>query len=218
MLLRMLRRIFITVAITCCGLAAAEPAPHVLLKSVTVEVIEILKQSRGNFSPARGAQAEELVERKIVPIFDFRRMTEIAMDGNWRLATPPQRNALVAEFTTLLVRTYAVAIRNYRDETFDFSLVSGAGGAREATVRSVVRQGAAVLATIDYDMQNRAEGWKVYEIRLDGINLIANYRRTFAARVRDGGVDGLIKTLADKNRQSNYSGAPSRAASPDDPK
>ena len=208
---------FVVFASFASAAAADEPTPDFLLKQVTAEVIDIARQSRGNFSVGRGVQMEELVERKIVPIFDFARMTEIAMERNWRGATAAQRKSLIAEFRTLLVRTYTVAIRTYRDETFDFKLLSAVTGATEATVRSIIRQAGAVRATIDYEMQKSALGWKVHEIRIDGVNLIANYRQAFAARVRDGGVDALIKTLSDKNRQSNYSGSSPPAPRPDDP-
>ena len=190
--------------------AAAAPEelpPDLLLKRLTAEVIDIAKRSRGNFSGARGPQMEELVEHKIVPVFDFARMTERAVERNWRLATAEQRKSLITEFRTLLVRTYSVAIRNYRDETFEFKLLNPAAAAADATVRSVIKQTGSVRTTIDYDMQKSSTGWKVYEIRIDGVNLIANYRETFAARVRDAGVDGLIKALADRNRQSSYSGS-----------
>ena len=201
------------VLITASVAVAEELAPDQLLKTVTGDVIDIVKQSRGNFGAPRAVQMEELVERRITPVFDFPRMTQSAVALNWRLATPAQRASLVTEFRTLLVRTYSAAVRNYRDETFEFNTLNAAAG--EAVVRSVVRQGGNTRVTIDYDMQKTAAGWKVHEIRIDGVNLIANYRNTFAARVADGGVDGLIKVLADKNRQSSYPG--SRPAGVQDP-
>lgn len=210
-----LRRALLVAAISIASTAVAQDvAPDLLLKAVTADVIDIVKQSRGNLSQPRAVPTEELVERRIVPVFDFPRMTQSAVALNWRLATPAQRASLIREFRTLLVRTYTVAVRNYRDETFEFDTLN-ITAAGEAVVRSVVKQGAKTRVTIDYDMQKTGAGWKVHEIRMDGVNLIANYRNTFAARVADGGIEGLIKILADKNRQSSYAG--SRPGATQDP-
>jgi phospholipid transport system substrate-binding protein len=127
-------------------------------------------------------------------------MTQTAVARNWVAATPEQRNALTAEFRTLLVRTYCTALRNYRDELIEFMPLNLAPGATEATVKSVVRQGASERLTIDYDMQNGAAGWKVFDVKIAGVSLVMAYRESFAAAVRSGGIDGLIKSLADKNR------------------
>ena len=194
---------------------AQEATPDLLLRRVTSDVVDIVRQSRGNFGVGRSIQMEELIDRKIGPVFDFPRMTQSAVASSWRVATPDQRTTLITEFRTLLVRTYSAAIRAYRDETFEFRTLNVAAGGNEAVVRSIVKQGGSARATIDYDMHKTPAGWQVHEIRMDGVNLIANYRPTFAARVLDGGVDALIKALTDKNRQSSYSGP--RPATPQDP-
>ena len=180
---------------------AQEPSPDVLLKAATADVLVIVKRGRGHMNAGRTNEVNDLVERKILPLFNFARMAQSALARNWTLASPDQRNALIAEFRTLLVRTYATAMRNYRDEIIDFKLLKLESGASEATVRSVVLQSGIAKVAIDYDMEKTAAGWKVHEIRMDGVNLIENYRPGFAAKVRDVGIDGLIKALADKNRQ-----------------
>ena len=207
--------VFASVMSTAFTAAAQEVAPDLLLRRVTTEVVDIVRQSRGNFGSGRAIQMEELIDRKIGPVFDFSHMTQSAVASNWRVASPAQRTSLVTEFRTLLVRTYSAAIRAYRDETFDFNTLNVTAGGNEAVVRSVIRQGGSARVTIDYDMHRTPAGWKVQEIRMDGVNLIANYRPTFAARVLDGGVDALIKALTDKNRQSSYSGP--RTATVQDP-
>src|SRR5687767_8353793 len=150
----------------------------------------------------RTSDVHEVVERKILPLFDFRRMTQIALARNWALATPDQRTALTSEFKTLLVRTYSTVLLNYRDQIFEFKPVTVEPRATQVTVKSVVKNGSAGTP-IDYEMEKTATGWKVYEIRFDGVKLIENYRSTFEARINDVGIDGLIKALSDKNRQSS---------------
>lgn len=179
---------------------ASEVAPDALLSAVTSEVIVVLKQNREHADNA--AKLAELVETKVLPLFNFFRMAQLAMARNWRVASPEQQIALTAEFRTLLVRTYSVALSNYRDQVIAYKRLRTAPGDTEVTVRSDVRQGAGQVK-IDYDMEKTPAGWKVYDIKIDGVSLVTAYREGFAARVRDSGVDGLIKTLAEKNRQGD---------------
>jgi phospholipid transport system substrate-binding protein len=187
---------------------ASEATPDALLSAVTSEVVAVLRQNRGLAeSPAKLA---ELVEIKVLPLFNFSRMAQLAMARNWRLASPEQQTALGAEFRTLLVRTYSVALSNYRDQAIAYKRLRTTPGDTEVTVRSDVKQGSGQLR-IDYDMEKTPAGWKVYDIKIDGVSLVTAYREGFAARVRDAGVDGLIKTLAEKNRQGDSA---SRSAGP----
>ena len=202
-----------TFFVTPLALAQVVP-PDLLLKSVTAEVSALVKRSRGHLNAARTNEVNDLVERKIVPLFDFGRMTQNALARNWAHATVDQRSALTAEFKTLLVRTYSTVLRNYRDQVIEFKSVSVEPASTHVTVSSVMKQAGSAGTLIDYEMEKTAAGWKVYEIRFDGVKLIENYRSTFAARVRDVGIDGLIKALSDKNRQSNNSGADAEPVSP----
>jgi phospholipid transport system substrate-binding protein len=187
-----------TLALAGPVVSAQEVAPDVLLKTVTSEVISLIKQDKATRS-GNPAQLDKLVHSQILPLFDFGRMTELATGQNWRVATLEQQKALTAEFRTLLVRTYSMALQSYRGEMIEFKTPAARGDA-EVTVKSILKQVGSDQVSMDYDMERTAQGWKVYEIRIDGVNLIANYRGTFAAKVRDGGVEGLIKALADKNR------------------
>ena len=181
---------------------AQDLAPDVLLKTVTLEVIAIIRQDR-DIQAGNAAKVADLVETRIVPHFDFTRMTQIAVARNWRLATPGQQNALTTEFRTLLVRTYSTALSSYRDQVIEFRPLRAAPGDTEVTVKSVMKQPGTAPLTMDYDMENTGVGWKVYDVKIDGISLITTYRETFAGKVREGGVDGLIKSLSDKNRQGD---------------
>jgi len=181
---------------------ADDVAPDVLLKSVTEEVIAIIKLDK-DIQAGSPAKVAGLVETRILPHFDFARMTQIAAARSWRLATPEQQQALTVEFKTLLVRTYSTALSGYRDQVIEFRPLRSAPGDSEVTVKSLVRQSGMPPLPIDYDMERLATGWKVYDIKIEGVSMVTTYRETFAGIVRNSGVDGLIKSLADKNRQGD---------------
>lgn len=177
-----------------------ETAPDVLLSTATAVVIANLRQHR-NLQTSSSANIAALVESTVLPLFSFRHMTQLAVASNWRLASAEQQNALIAEFRTLLVRTYSTALASYRDQIIEYQPLRMAPGETEVTVRSTMRQPGAERMTIDYDLENTAAGWKVYDIKIAGMSLVTTYRSTFAQTVREGGVDGLINVLAAKNRQ-----------------
>jgi len=185
---------------------ASEVAPDALLSAVTSEVLSALNQNRELVeNPARLA---ELVESKVVPVFNFLHMTQLAMARNWRSATLEQRDKLTAEFRTLLMRTYSVALANYRNQAIGYKRLRSMPGDTAVTVRSAVNQGTGQLR-IDYDMEKTPAGWKVYDVKIDGVSLVTSYREGFAAKVRDAGVDGLIRALAEKNRRGDSASRPS---------
>ncbi len=181
---------------------AQEPAPDVLVKSITGEVVAVLKQDR-DIQAGNPKKIEELIEAKVLPHFNFTRMTRIAMARNWRLATPEQQKELTGEFKTLLVRTYSTALSNYRDQLIDYKPLRAKPEDVEVTVRSEVKQsGSSQPVAIDYEMEKTPNGWKVYDVKVGGVSLVTTYRDTFTSEVKERGVDGLIKSLAAKNRQS----------------
>jgi len=181
---------------------AQEPAPDALVKSISQEVIAVLKQDK-DIQAGNPKKIEELIEAKVLPHFNFTRMTRIAMARNWRLATPEQQKELTAEFKTLLVRTYSTALSNYRDQLIDYKPLRAKPEDVEVTVRSEVKQsGSSQPVAIDYEMEKTPNGWKVYDVKVGGVSLVTTYRDTFTSEVKEHGVDGLIKSLAAKNRQS----------------
>ncbi|HXZ91603.1 MAG TPA: ABC transporter substrate-binding protein [Burkholderiales bacterium] len=183
--------------------AAAQPAPDVLVKQVTLEVLDIVKRDR-DIQTGDHKKIIALVEEKVLPHFDFETMTRIAMGRNWRQASPEQRKRLVVEFKTLLVRTYSSAISNYQDEKFEFRPLRAAPDATDVTVNVRVIQPGREAVAIDYDMENTAAGWKCYNVYVAGVSLVANYRTEFDAEVRKGGVDGLLKSLEAKNKSLEH--------------
>jgi phospholipid transport system substrate-binding protein len=179
---------------------AGDMAPDELLKTVTLQVLTIIRQDT-DIQAGNPAKVADLVETRILPHFDFGRMTQIAVARNWRTATPEQQAALTAEFKTLLVRTYSAALSGYRDQVIEYRPLHARADATEVTVRSEVRQPGRERMTLDYDMEKTPVGWKVYDIKIAGISMVTTYRDSFAGKVRDGGIEGLIKSLSDKNRQ-----------------
>ena len=181
---------------------AQDAAPDVLLKEVTLEVLAMMRQDP-DIQTGNPARLAELVEARILPLFDFPRMTQSAVARNWRLATPEQQKTLTTEYRTLLVRTYSVALSSYRDQVVEYRPLRAAPDATEVTVKSDLKQPGRESMTIDYDMEKTGAGWKVYDIKIAGISMVTAYRDAFASRVRDGGIEGLIKSLSDKNRQGD---------------
>jgi phospholipid transport system substrate-binding protein len=173
--------------------------PDALMNAVTSEVLATFKQ---DVAAGRRTDITLLVESKILPLFDFERMTSIAMARNWSLASPEQQAAIVLQFRTLLVRTYSASLVQYRDSQILYRPLQSARGDTEVLVKSFLRRSGAEPLSIDYAMHDSLAGWKVFDITIAGVSLVLNYRETFAAEVRSGGIDGLIKALSDKNRQN----------------
>lgn len=199
-----LLRTFHSLALICALLGlpafAQEPAPDQLIKSVSEEVLATLRSDRT--LAADTARLARLVETRVVPHFDFRRAAQLAMGSSWRLASPEQQERVTAEFRSLLVRTYSGALAGYRDHAIEFKPLRARPGDAEVTVRSLVKQSGTEPIAIEYDLERSSSGWKVFDVRVAGISLVATYRSAFAEEVRNHGVDGLIKSLASKNRAS----------------
>jgi phospholipid transport system substrate-binding protein len=180
---------------------AQDIAPDKLLHGITMEVIGIIGHDQ-EIQAGDQAKVAALVESKILPHFDFARMTQIAVARNWWLTTAEQKKNLIAEFRTLLVRTYSATLSNYSGQAVEFKRLRTAPGDTEVTVKSVVRHPRTESLNMDYEMEKLTTGWKVFDIKIDGISLITSYRETFASKIRELGVDGLISALAEKNRQN----------------
>jgi len=179
--------------------AGDESAPEKLVRTVAAEVLGTIKSDK-DIQGGDSKKLIALVEEKILPHFNFTRMTALAMGINWRKATPEQKTQLTEQFRTLLVRTYSTALTKYRDQTIEYRPTRANPGDTDVTVRSLIRQPGAEPVTIDYSMEKNSETWKVYDITVAGISLVTTYRDAFAQEVRSGGIDGLIKRLAEKNR------------------
>ena len=183
------------------GVRAQDPgAPDVLVKSVTLETVDLIAKDKEIKSGSR-AKLIALIDAKVLPHFNFSSMTALAMGQNWNKATPEQKKRLTEEFRTLLVRTYASALAAYSDQKFDFRPLRAKPTDTDVTVQVRVLQAGAQPVPIDYSMEKTAAGWKVYDVMVGGVSLVANYRTEFANAVRNSGIDGLIKDLQVKNRR-----------------
>lgn len=194
---------FVFLCLTLAGGAAAQgqaTAPDALARNVTDEVIHIL---RGDKDIQAGSQkkARELIETKIAPHFNFTSMTKLALGKNWAAANPDQRRQLTAEFRALLVQTYTASLTLFKDQKIEYRPLKLAPDDSDVLVRSLVKSsGGGEPVQVDYGMEKTDEGWKVYNVKIGGISLVENYRGTFNTEIQKSGVDGLIKSLRDKNR------------------
>ena len=181
------------------GCAQDATPPDALVKTVTLEVVELIAKDKEIRTGSR-AKLIEVIEAKVLPHFNFSSMTALAMGQNWNKATPEQKKRLTEEFKTLLVRTYASALAAYSDQKLDFRPLRAKPTDTDVMVNVRVLQPGAQPVPIDYSMEKTAGGWKVYDVMVGGVSLVANYRTEFNNNVRDSGIDGLIKNLQAKNR------------------
>lgn len=175
-------------------------APDVLAKNVTDEVLALLRADK-EIQAGNTKKVVDLVEKKVLPHFEFTRMTRLAVGPNWRQATPEQQKALVIEFRALLVQTYAATLTAYRNQVIDYRPLRMQPDDTEAVVKSLINQSGGKPVTVDYKMEKTPAGWKVYDVVVADLSLVQNYRGSFETEVRKGGIDGLIKALTEKNQQ-----------------
>lgn len=182
------------------GAIAQIVAPDVLVKTTTSEVVLIVKQDK-DVKNGNSQKVHALVESRILPHFDFRAMTQLAVGKNWRSASPDQQTALVREFRALLVRTYSAAITSVADHEIEYRELRMQPSDTDVLVGTrVIRSGTAPLA-IDYRLERQPAGWKVYDVMVDNVSLVTVYRNQFNNEVRRNGIDGLIQSLARRNQQ-----------------
>ena len=182
------------------GVWADVSQPDALIKNTVQEVLAIVKQDK-DIQSGNQQKILELVEAKVLPHFNFTRMTRLAVGKSWRTATSAQKQALEAEFRNLLVRTYTRAFTVYRDQNVEVKPFKMADSATEVTVKTVIMQPGGLPPTpVNYDMEKTADGWKVYDLTIEGVSLVTSYRGTFADQIQQVGIDGLIKTLLENNQ------------------
>ena len=177
-----------------------------LVKDVTNEVLRILREDKGIQSGDR-QRATSVIETEVAPHFDFGRMTNLAVGAAWKRASADQQQELVREFRTLLVRTYANALVEYRNQTVSFRPAKP-GETGEVRVPCQINQPGGRPIALVYSLAKTGDEWKVFDVVIDNISLVTNYRSTFTAEVEKGGIDGLIKALQTKNRTLKTTPAP----------
>lgn len=194
--------VFIVSVLMAANVLANDVAPDVLIKSVSAEVLEIVRADK-DIQSGNAKKAADLVEKKVAPNFDFVHMTRLALGRDWRQASPEQQKALANEFQILLVRTYSKALTEYRNQTIDVKPLVLKAGETDVKVRSEIKQPGAKSIQLDYYLQKNNASWKIYDIEVAGISLVTNYRESFASEVRNSGIDGLLKSLQTKNKSGD---------------
>lgn len=195
----MKKLVFIALAaLTALNVWASE-APDALVKRVTEEVLEIVRQDK-DLKNGDTHKAIELVDKMVLPHFNFQRMTALAVGRDWRRASPQQQQQLSQEFRTLLVRTYANAFTGYKNQKVVFRPFRMNPADTDALVRTEIQQPGGKPIQIDYNLERIDTQWKVYDVVVAGISLVTNYREQFGQEIRSGGIDGLIAAIAAKNK------------------
>ena len=188
-----------SLALSVVSARAADDAPDEMVRKVTDDVLTIVRQDK-DIQNGNAKKAMELVEAKVLPNFNFQRMTALAMGRDWGKASPEQKTKLADEFKTLLVRTYSNALTGYKDQTIRYKPSKDLGDG-EVLVKTEIVQSGNKPIQLDYSLEKAGDGWKVYDVVVAGVSLVTNYRETFAQEVRANGVDGLIQMLSNKNKQ-----------------
>jgi phospholipid transport system substrate-binding protein len=184
------------------GAAHAEMlAPDVLINTTVQDVIAVVKQDK-DIQAGNQKKILALVDAKVLPHFDFARMTKLAVGKHWRTATAEQQQALITEFRNMLVRTYTKAFTVYRDQTVELKPFKMAKEATEVTVKSMITKQGSQPVAVDYEMEKTTDGWKAFDISIDGVSMVTSYRGSFATQIEQSGIDGLIKTISDKNKNA----------------
>ncbi len=180
---------------------AQDLAPDVLVRTIAKDVMAVIKQDK-DIQAGNPHKIADLIQAKILPHFDFTHTTMIAMGVNWRRATAEQQEQLTREFRTLLLHTYSRMLTNYHDQTIAYGPVRALPGDIDVIVRSEIRQSGMGPIAIEYQMERTPSGWKIYDLKINGVRLATTYRDTFAEEIRNQGIDGLIGLLSNKNRQN----------------
>ena len=197
---RLLSLFFFLALLSGAAVAATERSPDTLVQQVTDDVLNIVRQDK-DIQSGDTKKAIALVDAKVLPYFDFQRMTALAVGRNWRKATPEQQKRLSEEFKKLLVRTYSNALTSYKDQTISYKPSRVEPGETDVVVKTEIVQPGSKPVQLNYALDKQADGWKVYDVMVAGVSLVTNYRSSFAQEVRDKGIDGLVTMLSERNKQ-----------------
>ncbi|MEQ1533726.1 MAG: ABC transporter substrate-binding protein [Sideroxydans sp.] len=197
-----MRKLFAMVSFVLMSSAASavsmdESAPDVLVNQTVQEVLDIVKKDSAVLT--NETRLNELVDAKIVPHFNFARMTKLAVGKAWRTATPEQQQVLNSEFRTMLVRTYTKVFTAYRDPKVTVKPVQVTPETKETTVKLLITISDGRTVKVEYEMERAGLGWKVFDVTVEGISLVTSYRGSFGDEIQQNGVDGLVKKLTEMN-------------------
>ncbi|QDC43317.1 MlaC/ttg2D family ABC transporter substrate-binding protein [Methylophilus medardicus] len=179
--------------------AMAGMTPDQLVKKTADDVIDVIKTDK-DIQAGNQQKIFALAEEKILPNFDFEKVSRLVLGKNWTNATPEQKTAFQAEFKTLLLRTYATALSKYKNQAIEYKPFRMEAGAEAATVKTAIQQPGGDPIGVDYTLSKKGDDWKVFDIVIEGVSLVTNYRSQFAQEIRQNGLDSLTKKLSDKNK------------------
>jgi phospholipid transport system substrate-binding protein len=193
-------RFFIALSMLCFSVTGfAMDGPDELVKRTAEDVLATVKSDK-DIQAGDQEKIFALAEEKIVPNFNFDKVSRMVLGKNWTRATPDQKAAFQAEFRTLLIRTYASALSKYKNQTIEYKPFRMVSESDIASVKTQIIQPGGQPIAVDYTLEKQADAWKVYDIVIEGVSLVTNYRGQFSQEIRQNGLDSLIKKLADKNK------------------
>ena len=189
-----------TLFVSATQAQTAASTPDAMVRDLSNEVLNAIKADKALKSGDTN-RVQKLVDEKVLPYTDFQKMTQLSVGPGWRNATPEQRAALTREFRTLLVRTYSGALSQVSDHKVELRPFRAQPTDTDVIVRTQVVASRGDPIQLDYRLEKTDGGWKIYDINILGVWLVENYKSQFSSQVNAGGVDGLIKTLTERNSQ-----------------
>jgi phospholipid transport system substrate-binding protein len=194
-----MKSFLIALVVLFSTVVTAAETPDALVKRTADEVLTIVKSDK-DIQAGDQDKLFALAEEKILPNFNFEKVSRLVLGKNWTKATPDQKTAFQAEFKTLLLRTYATALSKYKNQTIEYKPLRIADTDTNANVKTLILQPGGQPIAVDYSLEKQGDTWKVYDIVIEAVSLVTNYRSQFAQEIRQNGLDSLIKKLADKNK------------------
>jgi len=199
--MKLIVNLLVSVALVVCSSAAVAEivTPAALVKNTANEVLEIIKNDK-DIQAGDMHKINALAEDKVLPHFDFERMSRLVLGKDWSPASKEQQGLFINQFRTLLIRSYASALSKYRNQTIEYKPLSEQSGDTDVTVKTLILQPGGEPLPLNYKLDKAGEEWKVYDLEINGVSLVNNYRGQFSTEIRKSGMDGLIQKLADKNK------------------
>lgn len=194
--------VLFTLALAVAAPAWAGAPPDELVRKTTDEILALTKANRETYAKDV-SKLYKMADEKVLPHFDFARMAQWVLGANWRSATPEQRSRFTGEFRDLLVRTYATALLNYTDQKIVYLPLVSKPGDTDVVVRTEVKQtSGGPNIPIHYTFYKKSDDWKVYDVSIEGVSLVTNYRSVYASKIRNEGMEALIASVAQSNKQA----------------
>jgi phospholipid transport system substrate-binding protein len=198
---RIIQAVLLLSAVMFSNISSANVSADMFVKTIADDVITILKKDKELQSDPEKVYA--LAEDKILPNFNFDRVSRLVLGKNYTKATKEQQDAFQKEFRTLLIHTYASALSKYRNQVIEYKPLRDISDPSQVVVKTLILQPGGQPLGVDYSLEQAGDTWKVYDIVIEGVSLVTNYRGQFSAEIRQGGMDGLIQRISEKNKSNH---------------